>query len=246
MPKIQRIFLDHLAASLKEDVLIEASASVSHYLSNVLRLKIGDSVTVFDGKGGGDFIAIIEIAEKKRVILKVIEATKPHTEFERVTLAFAVIKKTPVEYLIQKATEIGTGVLQPVITEYTAVKSFGIERARIIAIEAAEQCGLTAVPEIKQPVSLVDYMRGVNDSVLFCDESGTGAPILSVCSELKRHGKNAAGILIGPEGGFSPVERVALRKNEFFLAVDLGKRILRAETAALAALSIRAAVDFSN
>lgn len=203
----------------------------AHYLRNVMRCTSGEYVGVFNGVDG-EFACEIVTCDKKALILQVISKIREHLPPDPICLIFAVIKKTPMDYLVQKATELGVGILQPIITDRTVIRDVNIQRLETIAIEAAEQCGLTAIPEIKtlQPLKniLDDYKH-----ILFCDETGQGLGIAQVIQQ-----NPIDAILIGPEGGFSPSETDYLYKQENCYATSLGKRIMRAETAATASLSI--------
>jgi 16S rRNA (uracil1498-N3)-methyltransferase len=157
-------------------------------------------------------------------------------------LAFAPIKKTPADYLAQKATELGVAVLQPVITNRTVARRVNLERMRANAIEAAEQSGRLSVPEIREPVSLDALLRSwpAGRRLLFCDEGGDAAAIANALDDVGDW--TQWGVLTGPEGGFDPQERAAIRQCAFVVPVTLGPRIMRADTAALAALSVWQAI----
>jgi 16S rRNA (uracil1498-N3)-methyltransferase len=156
-------------------------------------------------------------------------------------LAFAPIKKTPADYVAQKATELGTAVLQPVITHRTIARRVNLERLRANAIEATEQSERLTVPEIREPLTLNQLLESwpKDRRMLFCDEGGDAQPILDALRQSKA---GPWGILTGPEGGFDPGERALLRNQPFVVPVTLGPRIMRADTAALAALSVWQAV----
>ncbi|GAA4023283.1 16S rRNA (uracil(1498)-N(3))-methyltransferase [Sphingomonas swuensis] len=221
-----RLFVEQPLAA-DHAVLLEGKPA--HYLANVLRLGEGAELLLFDG-ASGEWRASIEAAAKKRLVLRVTEQVRAAETLPPLTLAFAMIKRAPVEWLVEKATELGVARLQPVVTQRTVVERFNPERLRAIAIEAAEQCGRTRLPEIGEPVKLAALLGVHEGALLFADETG-GAPMASVLVP------GPATILIGPEGGFTPDERTAIL-GAGAVGVGLGPRILRAETAALAAVSL--------
>jgi 16S rRNA (uracil1498-N3)-methyltransferase len=153
-------------------------------------------------------------------------------------LAFAPVKKTPADYLAQKATELGAQVLQPVITNRTVARRVNLERMRANAIEAAEQSGRLSVPEIREPAALDALLRSWPSArrLLFCDEGGDALPIAEALNQARE--QTQWGVLTGPEGGFDPRERQAIRECAFVLPVTLGPHIMRADTAALAGLAV--------
>ena len=224
--------------ALSEGAVLSASDEARHYLKNVLRLGVGDAVRLFNNLGDGEFLAEISVLDKKNLTFDIQHKTARYLPPVDISLAFALIKKAPLDYLIQKTTELGVGILQLLLTDKTVVRDMNLPRAEGIAIEAAEQCGLTALPEIRAPVSFEAYAAAAGKNILFCDESGTGKPILSACLAIKEKGETVSGLLIGPEGGFSERERERLREDKAFIPVSLGERIMRAETAAVAALAI--------
>lgn len=207
------------------------SDKMAHYISSVMRSKIGDVIGVFNGFDGEYACHIISL-QKKTVHLQVLEKIKPHLPPDNITLIFAVIKKTPLEYLLQKATELGAGRLQPMLTQRTVVREMNEERAKAIIIEAAEQCGLTALPDILPIRSFADIVP-VQTHAIFCDETGQGENLFSYLSA----GHKPQSIIIGPEGGFSAEEHSVMMGSKGCHGVDLGPRIMRAETAVLSALS---------
>ena len=223
-----RLFLP-LTFKVGEHILLPTDHA--QYVKNVMRAKVGYFIGVFNGQDG-EYAAEILSVERKAVSIKIGEKIRDHLEPENITLLFAMVKKTPMEYIIQKGTELGCGVFQPITTDYTNSKDYNFERFQRIAIEAAEQCTLTAVPEINAPIALGDALADFNH-IIFCAEKGTSDPI---AKHLKQ-AEDIDAILIGPEGGFSPEEHEMLRKSENCFPVSLGPRIMRAETAAAAALS---------
>jgi 16S rRNA (uracil1498-N3)-methyltransferase len=215
---------------LSEGVLVALDPAQANYLGNVMRMKVGDEVLLFDGVSG-EWLASVAEAGKKRMSLGVVSQARPQEQVPPLTLAFAPIKKGRIEYLVEKAVELGVARLQPVITQRTVVDKVNLERMRAHIIEAAEQCGRTALATIAEPVKLPAFLMSRDDtSLYFADETG-GASAGSTFRP------GAATILIGPEGGFTPDEAIAIRAASRAVAISLGPRILRAETAALAAVA---------
>lgn len=218
---------------LNEDTCFALDDKQAHYLRNVMRITDTDYIGVFNGIDGEYACQSLEIT-KKNITLKALKKIRTHLPPSNIALLFAIIKKTPLEFLVQKATELGVGILQPIITDRTIIRDLNIERLEVIAIEAAEQCGLTAIPKIFSPQILETSIKNYHN-ILFCDESGQGQPIKNV---LCTQSRPTDAIIIGPEGGFTPLEADFLSKAPNTMAVSLGKRIMRAETAAIASLAI--------
>ena len=215
---------------------VDLDARQANYLGNVMRLGVGSELLVFDG-ASGEWLARIAEAGKKRMTLSVERLTREAEAIPDVWLAFAPVKRTQTDWLVEKATELGAAKLLPVITQRTIAERVKLERLEGIAIEAAEQCGRTVLPEIDEPVSLKRLLahRDPERQLYFADEGG-GEP---AATAFKR---GPALILTGPEGGFADEERAAVRAAANSIAISLGPRILRAETAALAALAAFMAV----
>jgi 16S rRNA (uracil1498-N3)-methyltransferase len=224
----------HVEAALEDDARVPLSPPQAHYLLHVMRARAGDRVTLFNGRDG-EWLARIE-ATRRDCVVTCERQTARQTSDGDLWLAFAPIKKTPADYLAQKATELGVSVLQPVLTRRTIVNRINTERCRANAIEAAEQSGRLTVPEIRAPESLERLLAGwpPDRALLFCDEAGA-PPIREALAGAPR---NAWAVLIGPEGGFDETERAAIRAVPSAVPVSLGRRILRADTAALAALAV--------
>jgi 16S rRNA (uracil1498-N3)-methyltransferase len=220
----------YVSQPLAEAAAIELDAKQANYLGNVLRLSVGAELLVFDGLSG-EWLARIEHAGKKRMTLAVERKTREPESIPDVWLAFAPVKRAQTDWLVEKATELGAARLAPVITQRTIAERVRLDRLESIAIEAAEQCGRTRVPKIVEPVQLRRLVEELDPArhLYFADESGGGA-----LTETFRQGP--ALILVGPEGGFTAEER-GLVRGAGASAISLGPRILRAETAALAALS---------
>jgi len=230
----------HVTGALKPGAEVTLEKSQAHYLRNVLRLKPGDGVLAFNGKDGEWQAAL---ADGKRTALVLQEQTRPQTEPHDLHYLFAPLKHERLDYMVQKAVEMGVSRLQPVLTRHTQVKRINLERMRANAIEAAEQCGVLSIPDIAEPVTFSRAIaaRKADRLLVFCDEaSDVKNPI-----EALRQGVTAtAGIdvLIGPEGGFAEEERALLLQQPKTLRLSLGPRILRADTAAVAALALVQAV----
>jgi 16S rRNA (uracil1498-N3)-methyltransferase len=221
---------------LGEGVRVELDGAQANYLGNVMRLGVGAEVLLFDG-ASGEWLARVAEAAKKRMALSVERRTREAEQVPDVWLAFAPVKRAQVDWLVEKATELGVAKLIPVVTQRTIVERVKLERLEAIAIEAAEQCGRTRLPEIAEPVSLAKLLeqRDAGRRLYFADENG-GAPAATAFMP------GAAMILTGPEGGFTDEERAAIRGAANAVPVSLGPRVLRAETAALAGLAVWMAV----
>ena len=225
---LQRLLVD---TPLGVGAYVSVAGGQAHYLATVMRMGAGDQVLLFDGVSG-EWLAEVVDAGRKRVTLVVREPTRAQEAVPDLALAFAPIKKGRVDWLVEKAVELGVARLQPVVTQRTIVDKMNLERMRGHIVEAAEQCGRTSLATIDEPVKLDAYLRGFDGSraLYFADETG-GAPAATAFT------RGAATILIGPEGGFTPEEAAAIRALPSATAISLGPRILRAETAALAAVT---------
>jgi 16S rRNA (uracil1498-N3)-methyltransferase len=215
--------------ALADGARTELDAAQANYLGNVMRLGEGAEVLLFDGSSG-EWLARIAEAGKKRMSLAVERRTREPEDIPDVWLAFAPVKRAQTDWLVEKATELGAAKLIPVMTQRTIAERVKLERLESIAIEAAEQCGRTRLPEIVQPVLLAQLLKQEGRTLYFADEAG-GEPVASAFRP------GAATILTGPEGGFTDEERAKIRGVEGALPISLGPRILRAETAALASLA---------
>lgn len=216
-------------SALAEGASVELDLSQANYLGNVLRLGQGAQLLLFDG-ASGEWLARITEAGRKRMSLTVERQARTLEQVPDLTLAFAPVKRAQVDWLVEKATELGVARLQPVITQRTVVERVKLERLQAIAIEAAEQCGRTLLPEIAEPVGLSAFLKQAAGALYFADENG-GEPVGTAFQP------GPATILTGPEGGFTAEERASISALPNVRAVSLGPRILRAETAALAAVA---------
>jgi len=219
---------------LGEGVGVELDAGQANYLGNVMRLKAGSDLLLFDGQSGEWMARVAEVA-KKRMTLSVEQRTREAEEVPDVWLAFAPVKRTQTDWLVEKATELGAARLIPVITQRTIAERVRLDRLEAIAIEAAEQCGRTRLPVIAEPLPLRTVIEDAERTLYFADETG-GERAASAFKP------GAATILVGPEGGFTDEERALIRAAPHAVPISLGPRILRAETAALAALTTYMAV----
>jgi 16S rRNA (uracil1498-N3)-methyltransferase len=226
----------YVTGDLGEGVAVALDEGQTHYLLHVLRARPGNLVSLFNGRDG-EWLAEITQAGKRGVTATCRKQTSGQHSTPDIWLAFAPVKKTPSDYLVQKAAELGVSVLQPVFTRRTVVARINQERMAANAVEAAEQSGRLTVPEIRAGISfdklLASWPR--DRRLLFCDEGGDAKAMTQAARESRG---GPGGILTGPEGGFDPAERAALRALPYVVPVSLGPRILRADTAALAALAI--------
>jgi 16S rRNA (uracil1498-N3)-methyltransferase len=230
----------YLEVALGDGMRVEPGAGQAHYLLHVMRAKAGEYVSLFNGRDG-EWLARIDTVTKRSCVLICEKQTERQNEVPDIWLCFAPIKKTPADYVVQKATELGVRALQPVLTHRTIVARINEERMRANAVEAAEQSGRLSVPEIRTAVTLGKLLTNwpKERRLIFCDEAGQAPPIAEA---LKTVTHTQWAVLTGPEGGFDAAEREKIRAQPFVMPVSLGTRILRADTAALAALAVWQAV----
>ncbi len=235
--KLQRLFV---TSKLEPGAEVALSRDQAHYLGNVLRLKLGDKFLLFNGKDG-EWLAELDAFSKKEARARLNHQTRPQDEGPDLHYLFAPLKRARLDYMVQKATELGASALRPVITHHTVAER--VKRARLLAnaIEAAEQCGILRVPAIMEPEKLAKLLGSWDASrpLIFADES---APHASPVEALGSCRPGPLAVLIGPEGGFAPDERAALLEKPFVLPISLGPRVMRADTAAVAALALVNAV----
>jgi len=249
MSTIPRLFV-------KSDLVLGAPLALTsdqaNYLFRVLRKQKGDFVRVFNGRDG-EWDASISEAMKSAGFLKLEKQTRDQAEIGDLQLLFAPLKKTTTDFVVEKATELGVTLIQPVITQFTQTKTIRVSRLDKIVEEAAEQTERLDKPRIEEPVSLKEILGkwDTKRPLIYCDEAGDdpdavwggeagrAKPMLAAIEEMQ---SGLVSILIGPEGGFSPEERTLLRKQSFVVPVTLGPRILRAETAVVSALTLWQAV----
>lgn len=228
-----RLFVD---APLAEGGVIALGRDQANYLGNVLRLTAGDTVLVFNGREG-EWRASIS-GHKRADGLTVLDRTRPQDRLPDLAFVFAPLKHARLDYMVQKAVEMGTSRLQPVLTRFTQVARVNSDRMRANVIEAAEQCGILSLAVVADPLPLERYLAGrlTQRLLVFCDEAADVADPLKVLqSGVAEHGID---VLIGPEGGFDAPERVALLRQPRVLRLSLGPRVLRADTAGVAALAL--------
>ncbi|QRM28582.1 16S rRNA (uracil(1498)-N(3))-methyltransferase [Microvirga sp. VF16] len=230
-----RLFVD---APLQAGTRIVLDRGQANYLLNVLRLKAGESVLIFNGRDG-EWRAEISVEGRKAADLVCVERTREQTAAPDIVYAFAPLKHARLDYMVQKAVEMGAGVLQPILTRRTQASRVNLERMRSNAIEAAEQCGILSIPEVREEENLERFLKGLEKDrlVVFCDEN---APVSNPVKALAELGNKQAGlaVIVGPEGGFTDQERALVAAREGCVCVSLGPRILRADTAAVAALAV--------
>lgn len=227
-----RLYVD---ADLAEGQAVAVSRDQAHYLFGVMRLKEGALVALFNGRDG-EFQAEVTVANKRNAVLSCLAQTKPLQMPPDLWLLFAPIKKARTDFIVEKAAEMGAARICPVSTEFTQSDRLKQDRLQAHAIEAAEQCGGTYVPEVAELAKLDRVLDAwpTERKLLFCDETRVG----EAATKLVDLGSGPWAILIGPEGGFSPDEVTRLRGMDEVYSVSLGPRILRADTAAVAALAL--------
>ncbi len=229
-----------VAAPLAAGATVPLDRAQAHYLTTVLRRKSGDGVLVFNGRDG-EWSAAVGV-QKRTASLVVGAKTRDQTAPGDLHYLFAPLKSARLDYMVQKAVEMGASRLQPVLTRHGQVARVNLERMRANAVEAAEQCGILSIPEIAEPADLFRLLaaREASRVIIFCDEDAEVADPLAAMSAVPQHSPLA--VLVGPEGGFAEDERAMLLKLPNVVRIGLGPRILRADTAAVAALTIVQAV----
>ena len=214
---------------------ITLAAEQTHYLGGVLRLVAGDAIAVFNGTDG-EYLAHVAEAAKKKMVLRLEKQTNAVQPPADIDYLFAPLKHSRLDYLVQKATELGARRLRPVITARTIAERVNLDRMRANVIEAVEQCNQVFVPEVLEPVSLNAALRDwdAKRALIYCDETEEQGNAVVALSKLK----TPAAILVGPEGGFTVEERAMLKALPYVTAISLGPRIMRADTAAVAILAL--------
>lgn len=231
--RMQRLFV---SSPVSVGAELEANSEQYNYLINVLRMQADDQVLIFNGHDG-EWCARLALPSRKKLLLVATEQTRPQTPLPDLHYLFAPLKVGRLDYLVQKAVEMGAGLLQPVMTQHVQGKITNLDRLQANVVEAAEQCGVLSVPEVRAPIRLKDLLDSWPSErrIIYCDEgeeSQNPLPVLRQITERK------LALLVGPEGGFSEEERQWLRALPFVTAIPLGPRILRADTAAVAALAV--------
>ena len=231
--KLQRLYVTE---PLAEGRAFAAERGQAHYLVNVLRMGDGAEVLLFNGRDG-EWRAKVTPEGRKAATLTPVTLERPQPVPSNLVFCFAPIKSGRLDYLVQKAVEMGAGVLQPVTTQFTQARHPNMDKVAAWGMEAAEQCGILALPEIREPLGLDALLAhwDTNRRLIFCDEdASTNNPLPALNALEETH----LALLVGPEGGFSDAERETLRALPFVTAIPLGPRILRADTAAVAALAL--------
>ena len=226
-----RLFVDH---TLGEAQSVPLNKDQAHYIFSVMRKSIGETILIFDGNNG-EWEASIEEISKKSGVLFCIKQTKPQIMPPDLWLFFCPLKKVRTDFIVEKATELGVARIIPVQTEHTNVDRIKLSRLSAHAIEAAEQCGGTYIPKIEELQKIKEVLENFppNRRLLFCDEKLQASEV-----NLENLKKGKWAILVGPEGGFSEIERNYLKELKFTFSISLGPRILRADTAAVTAISL--------
>lgn len=233
----QRLFVDHpLAAGTR----VPCTPEQASYLRGVLRLSEGDEILVFNGRDG-EWRARLAEQGKRGASLEAMALARPQAGGPDLHYLFAPLKRARLDYMVQKATEMGASRLAPVLTRHTVAERVNLGRMRANAIEAAEQCGILRLPDVAEPVALPALLEtwDASRALIFCDEGAEQANPLVALGALR---PGPLAVLIGPEGGFSPDERAMIRALPQATAISLGPRIMRADTAAVAALALVNAV----
>jgi 16S rRNA (uracil1498-N3)-methyltransferase len=226
---------------LRPGETVRVDPDQAHYLSRVLRLASGAPLVLFNGRDG-EWDARIAVLSKSAADLALGNRRRPQSPEPDIWLAFAPVKKSQTDFIVQKATELGVARLIPILTDRTQSDRVRVDRLRATAVEAAEQSERLTVPEIAEPVRFDRLLATWPDdrSLYLCAEAGTAAPLATVLADGKSG--SPAGFVTGPEGGFSAAELDLARRSPLVLPVGLGPRVLRAETAAVAALAVWQAV----
>lgn len=226
-----RLFVEQ---QLREGDRVMIEGGQAHYLARVMRISAGDAVILCDNLTGEWATRVADVT-KREVMLEVSERLRPREAVPDLWLCAALLKKDRFDMVLEKATELGVARIQPIITRRCVADKLNLERARALTTEAAEQCARTALPELAEPVKLAALLADWPESraLFFADENGGE----SAAATFAAHSGPAA-LLIGPEGGFDEAERAAIRAHRAARAISLGPRVLRGETAAIAALGL--------
>lgn len=232
MAQMSRLYVDH---DLGEGQTLALNKSQAHYLFAVMRLAPGAAVTLFNGRDGEWRAEVVE-GSKRGGVLRCVVQTAPQGAPPDLWLVFAPVKKAQTDFIVEKAVELGAARLCPVQTRFTNSDRIRRDKVEARVIEAAEQCGITYLPHVDDLTRLDRLLDGWDPArrLLFCDEGARGDALASLNAQMP----GPWAVLIGPEGGFSDTERARLRALPHAVATSLGPRILRAETAAVAALTL--------
>lgn len=241
--KSQRLWVEQ---DIQERIAIPCDRAQANYLLNVLRMEEGDAMLIFNGRDGEWKVEVQPLGRKKCALIP-IEQMRPQPDplASDLHYLFAPLKSARIDYMAQKAVEMGACRLRPVFTQHTQERRPKLDKMRLNVIEAAEQCGILTIPPVDEPVSLTELLKTWEEKeegrhIIFCDEGELGKDPLSILDTIRGEGDSVPplALLIGPEGGFSQTERDMLRAASFVTPIPLGPRILRADTAAIAALAI--------
>jgi 16S rRNA (uracil1498-N3)-methyltransferase len=235
--KPQRLFVKPPLIA-KAEIALEPPQA--HYLINVLRCKVGDEVLLFNGRDG-EWRGALSAATRKRAAVVIEEQTRPQSKGPDLHYLFAPLKRARVDYIAQKATEMGASLLQPVLTRRTVAERVNTSRLLANAVEAAEQCGVLRVPDVAAPEKLPRLLERWDKArlLVFADEA---ASVASPLAALEGERERPLAVLIGPEGGVEAEERALLLEQPYVVPISLGPRVMRADTAAVAALALVNAV----
>ncbi len=232
-----RLFLE---PALAQGARLPLEREQANYLLSVLRMKQDDTVLVFNGRDG-EWLAAISVEGRKQASLTLVRQTRPQPAAPDLHYLFAPLKHARLDYMAQKAVEMGAGVIQPVLTRRTQVSRLNLDRMRANAVEAAEQCGILSLPEIRAERPLEAALEALEPErlLVFCDEAMAQASPVAALAQAQ---PGPLAVLIGPEGGFDEGERQRILARRGTLPISLGPRILRADTAAVAALALVQAI----
>ncbi len=232
-----RLFVED---SLEAGGEIACTRSQANYLLNVMRLGDGAEILIFDGQNG-EWRANLARQKRSDCSLRILEQSRPQSDGPDIHYLFAPLKRARLDFIVQKATELGVAALRPVMTRRTDAQRVKLERMRANVIEAAEQCGVLRIPQVLEPLSLDKLLERWDPArrIVYCDEE---APVTSPLEALTPLGPGPLAVLIGPEGGFNAEEQSCLRGLSFVTPISLGPRVMRADTAGVAALSLLNAV----
>jgi 16S rRNA (uracil1498-N3)-methyltransferase len=230
-------------APLVPDRALALDRAQANYLVNVLRLRSGDGVLVFNGHDG-EWRARLAVEGRNKAALALTEQTRPQPAPGSLHYIFTPLKHARLDYMVQKAVEMGASRLQPVLTRHVQAERVNLNRMRANAVEAAEQCGILNVPEVGEPLALAKLLAGFDAArlLVFCDEDAEVKDPVAALAAVRTDGAQPLAVLIGPEGGFAAEEREAILRLPRVVRLALGPRILRADTAAVAALALVGAV----
>lgn len=231
--RAQRLFVED---DLGEGALVSLDRDRAHYVADVIRLPVGGRLHLFNGRDG-EWRAVREAGGRREALLRCEVRLRAQAPVPALDYAFAPLKHARLDYMVQKAVEMGAGRLQPVLTQHTQATRVNTERMRANAIEAAEQCGILSIPEVLEPLNLTRWLAALDPActLVFCDEA---SPVADPLAPLRAAVAGRVAVLIGPEGGFSDLERRQILARRGTVVLSLGPRILRADTAAVAALAL--------